>query len=92
MAESDEDYATVTSLEDNQSFPPVEEENEGDNVEKVRENLARKPSHSNTKPKPDLRNNLKALVPMIQFHAHSLKGQAIDRNVPSIRVTFYVLG
>ncbi len=36
MVESDKDYATDTSLVNNQCVPTVEEVNEGDNVENVR--------------------------------------------------------
>ncbi len=46
MAESDEDSTTDTSLEGNQSLPPIEEVYEGDNVEKAREKSARKASYS----------------------------------------------
>ncbi len=81
MAESDEDYATDTSLESNQSLSSVEEVNKGDNPEKVREKSARKASCSGTKRKPGLPENLKALTPMKKILSKSLRGQDIDSNI-----------
>jgi transposase len=90
MADSDEDYSSDNSVDDDNSTDALDNgSNEGDG-EKAPRNSTRNTRNPATKRKAGLPSTLRALIPMKKHLTNSLKGQDIDGNM-SLRVCKAVL-